>query len=81
MDTPIVYFNLTSSEYRKLVNMIYSKKNISSSDPFINLVNKLIIDHSTLLKEVTSSCHIQFIWANKEKEIDDEDRRKFITSS
>ena len=81
MDTPIVYFNLTSSEYRKLVSMLNSKKNTNASDPFINLVNKLIVDHSTLLQEVTSSCHIQFIWANKEKEIDDEDRRKFIPHS
>ena len=76
MDTPIVYFNLTSSEYRKLISMLHFKKNVSGSDPFIKLVNKLIIDHSTLLQEVTSSCHIQFIWASKEKEVDDEEYRR-----
>ena len=78
LDVPIVYFKLTSSEYRKLVTML---KNTGGSDPLVDLVNKLIMDHSTLLQEVTSSCHIQFVWADKEEDMDDEDyRRKSVYS-
>jgi hypothetical protein len=81
MDTPTVSFNLTSSEYKNLISMLPSKKNAVDSDLFLDLVNKLIMDHSILLQEVINSCHIQLMWADKVEDEDDEEyRRKSVYS-
>jgi len=67
----IVYFNLTSSEYKRLVTMLHSRSNSKEVDPFVDLVSKLVMDHSNLLEEATKNCNLQFVWSINNEEHND----------
>ena len=56
----IIKFKLSNEEYKNLYSKLYNKK---LDTEFLYLVDKLLVDHSTILKEIILDSKIKIEWS------------------